>query len=391
MKTIRTLVVAFATAMPAVGMAASSENTKTGSLFSNPLFITLLLIILILAIMIVVLGNALSNLAGSDLLSEKIKKHNGANNGPGHQTTTVMILTLVLGLSALPLSAAQTTAALPDVTIGGLEKPAFYTMVITIAAELLVLGILFNTFKNLLSLGQEKKKAIATSAVKQNAILKKLTDTVAIEDEESITLGHEYDGIRELDNNLPPWWKYGFYLTILVAIVYMLNYHVIGVFPLQAEEYQISLKKAEKEVEEYMKNSANNVDESTVKLLIEAHDIASGKELFMNNCAACHGRAGEGTVGPNLTDDYWIHGGSVKDIFKTIKYGWPDKGMKSWKEDFSPMQIAQLTSFLRTFKGTNPSNPKEKQGELYMEEETRPDSSLVKTDSTKVLSQNLAK
>lgn len=208
-------------------------------------------------------------------------------------------------------------------------------------------------------------------------------------------LDHDYDGIKELDNNLPPWWKYGFYLTIIIGVVYLVNYHITGISPLQKEEYKLSVKKAEAEVAEYMKKSANNVDENTVKMLSGASDLAAGKDAFIATCAACHGRAGEGGVGPNLTDDYWIHGGSVKDIFKTIKYGWPDKGMKSWKDDFSPMQIAQLTSFIRTLKGTNPPNPKEKQGELYTEQETpapaSADSAAVKTDTTKALVSELPK
>jgi len=117
-----------------------------------------------------------------------------------------------------------------------------------------------------------------------------------------------------------------------------------------------------------MKKSANNVDETTVKLLSDNANLAVGKDLFMASCTACHGKLGEGTVGPNLTDDYWLHGGGLKDVFKSIKYGWPDKGMKSWKEDFSPMQIAQLTSYIKTLKGTNPPKAKEKQGDLYTEE-----------------------
>jgi cytochrome c oxidase cbb3-type subunit 3 len=215
--------------------------------------------------------------------------------------------------------------------------------------------------------------------------LSKLSGAVAVEEEEKIVLDHVYDGIRELDNDLPPWWKYGFYLTILVAVIYMVNYHLIKSSPLQAEEYTLSLAKAEKEVAEYMRNSTNNVDESTVKLLTDASDISSGKDLYLNNCAACHGRSGEGTVGPNLTDEYWLHSGGVKDIFKTIKYGWPDQGMKSWKDDFSPVQIAQITSFIKTLAGTNPPNAKAKQGELYTEDVLPADSSLVKKDTIKTV------
>ena len=213
-----------------------------------------------------------------------------------------------------------------------------------------------------------------------------LTDAVAIEEEDSIMLDHDYDGIKELDNNLPPWWKYGFYLTIVVAIVYLINYHVIGTGDLQGKEYEKEIAQAKLEVDEFMKTSANNVDENTVKLLTEATDIATGKDLYIVNCVACHGKGGEGSVGPNLTDDYWLHGGSIQDLFKTLKYGWVEKGMKAWKEDLSPMQMAQIASFIKTLKGTNPPNPKAPQGDLYTEAGVAPisDSTVVASDSLNI-------
>ena len=122
------------------------------------------------------------------------------------------------------------------------------------------------------------------------------------------------------------------------------------------------MKEAEEAKAAYLAKSANNVDENSVTML-DAGAIASSKELFSANCIACHGTAGEGnTVGPNLTDNYWIHGGDIKDVFKSIKYGWVEKGMRSWKDDFSPMQMAQLASFVKSLKGTNPPNAKAPQG-----------------------------
>ena len=254
---------------------------------------------------------------------------------------------------------------------------------------MIVLGILFTVFKSILATEKAKLEKAIAAKPKTKTLFDIINDTVDIEQEESILLDHDYDGIKELDNNLPPWWKYGFYLTIVVAVIYLINYHVTKTAPLQGQEYTNSIKKAEKDIAEYMKTSANNVDESTVKLLTGASDLNAGKDIFISTCSACHGKFGEGTVGPNLTDDYWLHGGGVKDIFKTIKYGWPDKGMKSWKEDFSPIQIAQLTSYIRTLKGTNPPKPKDKQGELYIEQSMPSDSTIVKVDSTKVLATDL--
>src|SRR5690606_17718917 len=150
--------------------------------------------------------------------------------------------------------------------------------------------------------------------------------------------------------------------------------------PLQKSEYETSLRKAEADVAEYMKNSANNVDETTIKMLTDPADLNAGKDIYTSSCVACHGRFGEGGVGPNLTDDYWMHKGGLADIFKSIKYGWPDKGMKSWKDDFSPVQIAQLASYIKSIQGIEHANPKGPQGELYEEpEETATDNADQET------------
>ncbi len=376
--------------LPLVSQASEEVAVKTTSYFSNALFNTLLLIIIILAIMVMALGSALKNLISSDLYIEKLKKE---KEEKASNTTKALGLATVFSLLSLQTFAEEKVvqAVVKDDRIGGLDQFTFYAMIVTIALELLVIGVLFNTFKTIL--GPGSKKTVSEPAVakpKGKTILDKLNDTVELEREEDIMLEHDYDGIRELDNNLPPWWKYGFYLTILVAVIYMINYHITKTSPLQAEEYTLSVKKAEAEIAEYMKTSASNVDESTVKMLTDKSELSAGQDLFIANCSACHGKLGEGTVGPNLTDDYWLHGGSVKDIFKTIKYGWPDKGMKSWKDDFSPVQIAQITSFIRTLKGTNPPKPKDKQGELYTEEAVAGDSTMVATDTTKVLSSTTA-
>jgi cytochrome c oxidase cbb3-type subunit 3 len=102
--------------------------------------------------------------------------------------------------------------------------------------------------------------------------------------------------------------------------------------------------------------------------MLDAGGISAAQSVYITNCAACHGQKGEGTVGPNLTDDYWLHGGKINDVFKTIKYGVPEKGMRAWQEDLSPVKIAQVSSFIKSLRGTNPPNAKEKQGELYVEE-----------------------
>jgi cytochrome c oxidase cbb3-type subunit 3 len=189
-----------------------------------------------------------------------------------------------------------------------------------------------------------------------------LTDAVPIEREHEILLDHNYDGIKELDNNLPPWWVYMFYLTIVFAAVYMYYYHFSS-GPSQVEEYKNEMVVAEAQ----MKEAANKVNEDNVTVLTDAARIASGKEVFTQNCANCHGNAGEGKIGPNLTDKNWIHGGDIKAVFITVKNGSTTKGMPAWKTQLSPSQIQEVSSYILSLKGSNPANAKEPQGDIVVE------------------------
>ena len=361
--------------------SAQEVEVATVSYFSNALFNTLLVTIILLAALIMALSGVMKNITNSDMFLQKLKKR--AESNASKKALGIAILFSLFSLSA---GAATGSATEADNRIGGIDQFTFYVMISVILMEIIFVTVMLYTMSSFLK-ADEAPMPEGVKKPREKTILDKfISDAVEVEDEESVLLDHDYDGIKELDNNLPPWWKYGFYLTILVAVIYMINYHIAGTSPLQAEEYKIAMKKAEMEIAEFMKNSANNVDESTVKMLDNAADLAAGKEIFLATCSACHGKFGEGTVGPNLTDDYWLHSGSIKEIFKTIKYGYPDKGMKSWKEDYSPIQIAQVTSYIKTLRGTNPPKPKDKQGELYVEETTATsDSTIVATDSSKVV------
>ncbi len=219
---------------------------------------------------------------------------------------------------------------------------------------------------------EARKQYDLTEKAKEDAKLewwrktyKKLLDKKPVANEGEIILDHDYDGIRELDNNLPPWWLYGFYATILFAFVYMFKYEVFGGTS-QKEEYLTEVAEAEREIEEYKKNAKGLVTINTVELLTEDADLAAGKSIFTINCIACHKADGGGGIGPNLTDSYWVLGGGIKNVFNTITEGGrPGKGMISWKSDLKPGEIAQVASFVLSLNGTTPADPKEPEGELY--------------------------
>lgn len=207
-------------------------------------------------------------------------------------------------------------------------------------------------------------------------------EQIAIEDAK-LTLEHEYDGIRELDNDLPPWWKYLFYATILFGAFYFYYYDVSGFGPSQEKEYNTEIEAANAEKMKFYANSPDmQITAETAKVLTESSDIETGKGLFVANCSACHAADGGGVVGPNLVDDYWIHGGSTKDIFHTISEGVLDKGMPSWKQQLNPKQIEQVLSFIKSIHGSKPASAKEPQGDLYKEEAAPVAASTAAVDST---------
>ena len=199
-------------------------------------------------------------------------------------------------------------------------------------------------------------------------LMSKLTRTVPIENEASLLLNHDYDGIKELDNNLPPWWVYSFYACIVFAAIYLVRFEILG-----ADNQEMELKKelaqAKIEVAEYMKNAPDLMDEKTVTQLTDPADLAIGKTTFETNCAACHKADGGGQIGPNLTDDRWILGGGVKNIFHTITNGGRDgKGMIAWKGTLKPKEIQKVASYILSLKGSNPKDAKEAEGDLWVEE-----------------------
>lgn len=206
-------------------------------------------------------------------------------------------------------------------------------------------------------------------------LMKMLTKSVTIENEGQLLLDHDYDGIKELDNNLPPWWVYLFYGCIIFAAVYLFRFEIMG-----ADNQEIELKKemaqAQIDIAEYKKTAPDLMDENTVTLLTDPSDLAAGKAIFTTNCVACHRADAGGQIGPNLTDDQWILGGGIKNIFHTLLNGGRDgKGMISWKGTLKPKQMQEVASYVLSLKGSNPKDPKAPEGEIWV------DSNAPKTDA----------
>ncbi|UIR56615.1 c-type cytochrome [Sphingobacterium sp. SRCM116780] len=188
----------------------------------------------------------------------------------------------------------------------------------------------------------------------------KLLGLRPISEEKDLVIDHEYDGIRELDNPIPIWFNALFYSTMTFAIVYVLVYHVFSWGMNQDQEYVQEMEKAEVLRQEYLAQAANLIDETNVTF--DEAKVAAGRAIFQANCVPCHGGSAEGGIGPNLVDRFWLHGGEIKDIFKTVKYGIPDKGMVSWEQTLTPGQIAEVSSYIISIRDTKPANLKPAQG-----------------------------
>ncbi len=186
-----------------------------------------------------------------------------------------------------------------------------------------------------------------------------------VAEERDIQLDHTYDGIRELDNFMPPWLKYVFYISIVFGMGYFVNYTVLGIGMTQIEEYEQQLAIAAVEAEERQFLAVSTIDETNVQFDASGPAIKAGMALYENNCVACHAIDGGGGVGPNLTDAYWIHGGSIEDVFGVVKYGVIEKGMIPWQDQLSPEEMQQVSSYVLTLVGATPANPKAPQGDLY--------------------------
>lgn len=359
----------FLTSVLAVTMGHAQQAAAPAAAEAGPNFMEFFLagVAIVLLFVIWGLGNVLITYAKK--ATENVKKSQAG------KTSAIVVGLLLLSAAAMAQDPAATEPVKAATNYGGVSATTFYLLVGVIGLEFLVIFFLvFNIRRLTAELFPQTEAALTPAAVpvQQEGWLSKTWReldrkffTKAAEKEADVLLDHDYDGIKELDNALPPWWKYGFYITIVLAVIYLFRFHIAETGPNPEQEYAAEMKRADEQMKAYMAKAKDLVDENNVQF--EQAGVETGKELYLKACVACHGQKGEGGVGPNLTDDYWIHGGSMSNIFKTIKYGYPDKGMQSWQQQYSPKQMAQISSFIKTLHGTNPPNGKAAQGDLYKE------------------------
>ncbi|MCB9034096.1 MAG: c-type cytochrome [Chitinophagales bacterium] len=339
----------------------STDTTGTG--FNIPLNYVLLAVALVLAFLILILVNTTKN--AIDLFK---------SNNPDSMNKKILSF-LAVAMLSIPLLQAQDAATSTAQTLD-LSKAFTFILILLILIEVGFILYLVKSIEFLSGI-----KAVKESS-KEQSLWEKINSFQDLSEEDNLDVGHEYDGIRELDNITPPWFAFGFVASMIIGVIYIYQFNVSHRIPSQYVELENAELKAKTEQDAFMANSTSAVDEKNVKMLDDA-GIAKGAAIFKTNCQICHGANGEGISGPNLTDDYWLHGGSLNDIFHTIKYGVLEKGMTPWESMLSPAEINEVASYVKSLKGTNPANAKEKQGELYQEAGDA-SASTATTDSTTV-------
>lgn len=279
------------------------------------------------------------------------------------------------------------------------DKPAFikYPMVslflfvflfLLVAIEIVVSAVDKVTSQLLTDEQRKQIQEAQSTSFTENKFFKnlmsKLTKSKPIEQEGELMLEHDYDGIKELDNVLPPWWVNLFYATVIFGVIYLVRFHVMNEYT-QKEEFEQEVELANAELAKQKANSP--VEEITfdkVVALTDEASLAKGKEIFTNACAACHKPDGGGIVGPNLTDEFWINGGGIKNVFKLISEGSKNNpSMVAWNKTLEASDIQKVASYIMTLQGTKPAGAKPAEGEKWVEE-AAPATAAPATDSTKV-------
>ncbi|NOS90903.1 MAG: c-type cytochrome [Cyclobacteriaceae bacterium] len=304
-------------------------------------------------------------------------------------------ITLSLFVLTLPLAFGQDAAAATPAATSFLDDPLlpFYIVVgfiFIIALLVLTVAAYMLRVLNIMTRQAEKERAekLGIEFKEAPSMLKRLWEEwnslKPLEKESEIMLDHNYDGIRELDNHLPPWWKWLFYFTIGFAAVYLMVFEVFNTLPTQLQEYDNEVAYAQQQA---LKRQASNpvaaIDENSVEATTDALALADGKQTFLTTCASCHRKDGGGDIGPNLTDEYWLHGGTIKDVFKVVRHGVAGTNMIAWEGVISPEKMKNVASYVLTLQGSNPANPKKPQGDLFKPEIEKLKGDTVKMDTVK--------
>lgn len=351
-----------ATSMYAADKVSTAKANE--SVYQNPLFYFLCFVAILLLFFVWQFQKVFAAIS-----QERIRKMKEERRINSHQNGGWIFL--ILGITDLG-------KVLGDIAHNGLGNTPLNALAFIIFIEVFVVLYYAQQIRRMTEKDEEYPEVAPEETLEngENRFWNWINNSVEIKEEKSILTDHDYDGIQELDNSLPPWWKYGFYLTIVIAIAYMGYYHGAG-GPSSAKEYQNQMDQAAAQIAAYQATQKDAVNENTVTLSTSPADLQAGAATFQSLCVACHGALAEGKVGPNLTDAYWKHGGDIKDLFKTVKYGVKGTGMKSWKTDLSAAQMAQVTSYVLSLQGSNPPGAKEPEGELYQANAT--DTTQMKT------------
>ena len=291
------------------------------------------------------------------------------------------ILLLLASVSAFAVETATAPAEAPPVSSFNLSSSDLLVLILLVFVVILlyVSLTLHNAFRVMyneqvkptpyVAPVKEKvldyKEWLGTKPVKPS-IWNKLLGLKPIEEEKDLVIDHAYDGIHELNNPVPTWFNVLFYGTMIFAAGYLFYYHVAG-GERQDTEYEKEMAMAKVEKKAFLAKAGDAIDETSVKIDITPAVLEEGKSIYTTNCQVCHGDKLQGVIGPDLVDDYWLHGGGINNIFKTIKYGVPEKGMVSWEKTLTPKQISAVANYIHSLKGSNPPGAKEHQGEKYEE------------------------
>ncbi len=340
------------TVKPPPGPKGETEVTYVPDYNSNlDLFYALICTLILLLITIIILSGTMLRFIKSDYYKSK------SNN------SNLKTLLLLIGFSiafsntgnALTmLEHGEANETIPWLKVENMDIYVLVFINLILVFVVFYLKRMMKVFFNIAMPVEEKEIEEPGEVIKKvNQIL---TDVVPIEEEHTILLHHEYDGIKELDNNLPPWWVWMFYATIVFGVIYIFNYHILGTGDLQEAEYDKSMKQAELEKDAYRKANAMDITSENVTLLTERIDISTGKKLFSGECAVCHSDKGQGDTGPNLTDSTWIYGYDISEVFMSIQKG-RSGGMPAHESKFNPIEIQQLGSYVLSLPETAGRDP----------------------------------